>query len=34
LFSIAEIIDMAVQLEKNGEQIYLNAIDQTNDPEK
>ena len=23
---------MAVQLEKNGEQIYLNAIDQTNDP--
>ena len=24
---------MAVQFEKNGEQIYLNAIDQTNDPE-
>jgi len=23
---------MAVQLEKNGEQIYLNAVDQTNDP--
>jgi len=32
LFSISEIIDMAVQLEKNGEQIYLSAIDQTNDP--
>ena len=23
---------MAVQLEKNGEQIYLDAVDQTNDP--
>lgn len=31
MFSLAEIIDMAVQLEKNGEQIYLDAIDQTDD---
>jgi rubrerythrin len=31
LFSFAEIIDMAVQIEKNGERIYQAAIHHTND---
>lgn len=33
MFSLAEIIDMAVQLENNGEQIYLDAIDQADNSE-
>lgn len=31
MFSFSEIIDMAVQIEKNGERIYLAAVDHTGD---
>jgi rubrerythrin len=32
LFSFSEVIDLAVQIEKNGEQTYLAAIDHIEDP--
>jgi rubrerythrin len=31
LFSISEVIDMAVQLERNGERIYRSALDNVRD---
>lgn len=31
MFSFSEILDMAVQIEKNGERIYLAAVDHTGD---
>lgn len=31
MFSFSEIIDMAIQLEKNGEQVYLAALDYVDD---
>ncbi len=33
MFSFAEICDMAIQIEKNGERIYLAAMDHANTPE-
>ncbi|MGD9105648.1 MAG: ferritin family protein [Desulfobacterales bacterium] len=33
MFSITEIIEIAVQLEKNGEQVYRKAIGQSKNPE-
>ena len=32
MFSFSEIIDLAIQIEKNGEQTYLAAIDHIEDP--
>jgi rubrerythrin len=32
LFSIAEIVDIAVQIEKNGEATYRNAVQKISDP--
>ena len=31
MFSFSEIIDMAIQIEKNGERIYLAAVEHTDD---
>ncbi len=31
MFAFSEVIDMAVQLEKNGEQVYLTALDHIDD---
>ena len=31
MFSFSEVFDMAIQLEKNGEQVYLAALDHTDD---
>ncbi|MEJ2730861.1 MAG: ferritin family protein [Deltaproteobacteria bacterium] len=28
-----EILDMAIQLEKNGESVYRNAVDKVKDPD-
>jgi rubrerythrin len=33
MFSVLEILDLAIQLETNGESVYRNAIDKTNKPE-
>lgn len=32
VFSFEEVIDMAVQIEKNGEKVYLAAVDHTDNP--
>jgi rubrerythrin len=32
MFSLREIIDMAIQIEKNGESYYRSALEKTNDP--
>jgi rubrerythrin len=33
MFSVNEILDMAIQLEKNGESVYRNAVDKVKDPD-
>ncbi len=33
MFSISEILDLAIQLEKNGESVYRNAVDKVAEPE-
>ena len=33
MFSIREILDLAIQLEKNGESVYRDAVDKVNRPE-
>ena len=33
MFSISEILDLAIQLEKNGESVYRNAVDKVTEPE-
>ena len=33
MFSAKEILDLAIQLEKNGESVYRNAVDKVTEPE-
>lgn len=33
MFSVNEILDMAIQLEKNGESVYRNAVDKVTNPD-
>ena len=33
MFSVLEILDMAIQLEKNGESVYRNAVDKVTNPD-
>ena len=33
MFSVNEILDLAIQLEKNGESVYRNAVDKVTKPE-
>ena len=33
MFSVLEILDLAIQLEKNGESVYRNAVDKVTKPE-
>jgi len=33
MFSVHEILDLAVQLEKNGESVYRNAVDKVQNPD-
>jgi rubrerythrin len=33
MFSVLEILDLAIQLETNGESVYRNAVDKVNKPE-
>lgn len=33
MFSVKEILDLAIQLEKNGESVYRNAVDKVTEPE-
>jgi rubrerythrin len=33
MFSVLEILDLAVQLEKNGESVYRNAVDKVTNPD-
>ena len=33
MFSVVEILDLAIQLEKNGESVYRNAVDKVTEPE-
>ena len=33
MFSVKEILDLAIQLEKNGESVYRNAVDKVTEPD-
>jgi rubrerythrin len=33
MFSVQEILDLAIQLEKNGESVYRNAVDKVKNPD-
>ena len=33
MFSVREILDLAIQLEKNGESVYRNAVDRVTEPD-
>ena len=33
MFSVNEVLDMAIQLEKNGESVYRNAVDKVTNPD-
>ncbi|MGD9079566.1 MAG: ferritin family protein [Desulfobacterales bacterium] len=33
MFSVQEILDLAIQLEKNGESVYRNAVDEVTEPD-
>ena len=33
MFSVPEILDLAIQLEKNGESVYRNAVDEVTEPD-
>ena len=33
MFSVKEVLDLAIQLEKNGETVYRNAVDEVTEPE-
>ena len=33
MFSVQEILDLAIQLEKNGESVYRNAVDRVTEPD-
>jgi len=33
MFSVREILDLAIQLEKNGESVYRNAVDKVTEPD-
>jgi rubrerythrin len=33
MFSVQEILDLAIQLEKNGESVYRSAVDEVTEPE-
>lgn len=33
MFSVPEILDLAIQLEKNGESVYRNAVDEVTQPD-
>jgi rubrerythrin len=33
MFSVPEILDLAIQLEKNGESVYRNAVDKVTNPD-
>jgi rubrerythrin len=33
MFSAKEVLDLAIQLEKNGESVYRNAVDEVTEPE-